>query len=164
MSLLNRRLVLLAGLAPLVGALSACGFTPAYGTGGSARALQNRVLVDAENSRNNYLLVRELEERFGRATSPTYGLALTIQTEERPLAIDPEGNTRRFNLLGSVDFALRDLRDGTVLTSGKVDNFTGYSATGTTVATLAAQTDAQDRLMNILAEEITTRLIAADIA
>lgn len=126
--------------------------------------MQNRVLVDAENSRNNYLLVRELEERLGRATSPTYGLALVITTQERPLAIDTEGNTRRFNLLGSVDYALRDLRDGAVVTSGKVDNFTGFSATGTTVATLAAQTDAQDRLMNILADQITTRLIAANIA
>jgi len=159
MSLLNRRTFVLAALAPL----TACGFTPAYGTGGAARNLQNRVLVDTENSRENYLLVRELEERLGRATAPTYGLALKINTQEQGLAIDREGNTRRFNLIGTVGYALRDLSTGAILTSGSVDNFTGYSATGTTVATLAAETDAQERLMNILADQITTRLFAADL-
>lgn len=159
MSLLNRRSILLAPLA-----LAACGFTPVYGPGGTGTALQNRVLVDIENSRENYLLVRELEERLGRANTPTYGLALTITTEEQGLAIDTAGNTRRFNLLGTVAYALRDLNTGQIVTSGTVKNFTGYSATGTTVATLAAETDAQERLMNILAQQITTRLFATDLS
>ena len=159
MSLLDRRTFVLAGLAPL----AACGFAPVYGSGGPARALQNRVLVDTENSRDNYLLVRNLEQRLGRATTPTYGLALTIKTQEQGLAIDRAGNTRRFNLLGTVDYALRNLTTGEVLTNGSVENFTGYSATGSTVATLAAETDAQERLMTIFADQITARLIAADI-
>ena len=51
--------------------------------------------------------------------------------------------------------------DGAVVTQGNVGGFTGYSATGSTVATTAARTDAQDRLMVILADQIVTRLIAA---
>lgn len=162
MSLLNRRSFLCGALAPL--ALSACGFTPVYSSGGTGRALQNKVLVKAENSRNNYLLVRELEERLGRANAPAYDLTLTITTEQQGLAIDRAGNTRRFNLLGKVDYVLTDLASGNVTTSGSVNSFTGYSATGTTVATLAAETDAQERLMNILADQITTRLHAAALA
>ena len=158
MSLLNRRSILLAPLA-----LAACGFTPVYGPKGNGSALQNRVLVETENNRNNYLLVRELEERLGRADTPAYGLALTITTEEQGLAIDRAGNTRRFNLLGKADYVLTNLTTGQVVTSGTAENFTGYSATGTTVATLAAETDAQERLMNILADQITTRLFAADL-
>jgi LPS-assembly lipoprotein len=50
------------------------------------------------------------------------------------------------------------------VTSGSVDNFTGYSATGTTVATLAAERDAQERLMTILADQIVTRLLTLDLA
>lgn len=155
---LNRRLMFLAPLA-----LVACGFQPVYGPGGTGTALQNRVLVDEPNDRYGYFLTREIEERLGRASIPAYGLALTITTEEEGLATDLEGNTRRFDLIGRVDYALRDLATGQIVTSGKVENFTGYSATGTTVATLAGEQDAQVRLMNILADQIVTRLFAADL-
>ena len=156
----SRRTALLTPLA----VLGACGFQPVYGPGGTGRALQGQVLVQEPDDRNGFLLVRELEERLGRAGSPAYDLGLTIATEEEGLAIDPAGNTRRFNLLGSVEYALTDVATGAVVTSGKVDNFVGYSATGTTVATLAAEEDAQERLMTILADQIVRRLYAADLA
>ena len=159
MSLLNRRHILLAPLA-----LAACGFQPVYGPGGTGRQLQNRVLVDEPDTRNGFLLTRALEERLGRANPADYGMSLTIRTQQDGLAIDAEGDTRRFNLLGSVDYALRNLDSGDVVVSGSVDNFTGYSATGSTVATLAAEQDAQERLMSILADQIVTRLFASDIA
>ncbi|QFT58499.1 hypothetical protein FIU94_06625 [Sulfitobacter sp. THAF37] len=158
MSLLDRRSLLLAPLA-----LAACGFEPVYGPGGSGSALRNRVLVDEPDDRNGYLLTREIEERLGRPGAARFGLAVTIATTEEGLAIDPAGNTTRFNLLGAVDFALRDLDNGQIVTSGRVENFTGYSATGTTVATLASAQDAQERLMRILAEQIIARLYAARI-
>lgn len=154
----NRRFMLLAPLA-----LAACGFQPVYGPGGNGTAMQNRVLVDEQHTREGYVLVREIEERLGRSNSPTYGLALNINTVEESLATDLEGNTRRFNLIGTVDYALRDMATGQIVTSGKVENFTGYSATGTTVATLAGEQDAQVRLMTILSDQIVTRLYAADL-
>ena len=159
MLLLNRRHILLAPLA-----LTACGFQPVYAPGGTGQQLQNRVLVDEPDARNGYLLTRALEERLGRADPADYGLSLNIRTQQDGLAIDAEGDTRRFNLLGQVEYALRNLGSGDVVVSGSVDNFTGYSATGSTVATLAAEQDAQQRLMNILADQIVTRLFATDIA
>ena len=143
--------------------LAACGFTPVYGPGGTGGALQNRVLVTAPEDRNSFVLTREIETRLGRANTPAYGLDVTITTSEERLAIDREGNTTRFNLVGVADYALRDTATGQIVTSGTVENFTGYSATGTTVATLAGEQDAQDRLMTILAEQIVTRLYAADL-
>lgn len=164
MSLLNRRKCLQGAAAlALVPALSACGFTPVYGPGGSGDLLNGRVRVAAPGDRDSYLLVRALEERLGRGNDPRFALDVTIATKEEGLAIDAEGNTRRFNLLGTADYILRDSRTGGVVTSGQVENFTGYSATGTTVATLAGEQDAQERLMTILAEQIVTRLLAADI-
>ncbi len=156
-----RRRFLLA--LPLL-ALAACGFEPVYGPGGAGTALQNRVLVDAPEDRFGYFLVRELEAELGRTTTPKWGLALTTTTSEDGLAIDSEGNTRRYNLLGTVSYALRDLTSGQIATSGKVESFTGYSATGTTVATRAAKLDAQERLMAILADLIVSRLYAADLS
>lgn len=158
MSLLNFRALIL--MLPL---LAACGFTPVYGPGGTGSALQNRVLVTAPEDRNSFVLTREIETRLGRANNPAYGLDVTITTTEERLAIDREGNTTRFNLVGVADYALRDTASGQIVTSGTVENFTGYSATGTTVATLAGEQDAQDRLMTILAEQIVTRLYAADL-
>jgi LPS-assembly lipoprotein len=107
--------------------------------------------------------VREVETRLGRAATPRWGLALTTTTTEDGLAIDSEGNTRRYNLLGTTSYALRDLDSGQIVTSGKVESFTGYSATGTTVATRAAELDAQERLMVILADLVVSRLYAADL-
>ena len=57
-------------------------------------------------------------------------------------------------------WALADLATGARLTGGRVDNFTSYSATGSTVASLAAEEDASLRLMRILADQIVARLLA----
>ena len=158
MLLPDRRFVLLAPLA-----LAACGFTPIYGPGGNGQTLQNRVLVDPPGSQDSYLLVRELEERLGRSSDPAFALSMIINTSEARLAIDSEGDTGRFNLIGVVQFSLRSLDSGQVVTSGTVENFVGYSATGTTVETLAGEQDAQKRLMNVIADQIVTRLYAADL-
>ena len=158
MLLPDRRFVLLAPLA-----LAACGFTPIYGPGGNGQTLQNRVLVDPPGSQDSYLLVRELEERLGRSSDPAFALSMIINTSEARLAIDREGDTGRFNLIGVVQFSLRSLDSGQVVTSGTVENFVGYSATGTTVETLAGEQDAQKCLMNVIADQIVTRLYAADL-
>ena len=141
-------------------ALAACGFTPVYGTNGSANVLLNSVLVVEPKTRDGYLLTKQLETRLGRAANPRFDLGLEITTSEEALNINTEGNIERFNLLGIASFTLRDTQTGQITTSGKVNSFTGYSATGTTVATQAAQHDAQKRLMVILADLIITNLIA----
>lgn len=158
MSLPSRRLVLLAPLA-----LAGCGFAPVYGPGGNGQILQDRVRVDPPDSQDSYLLVRELEERLGRGNDAAYALSFGINTSEARLAIDREGDTGRFNRVGVVDYSLRDLQTGQVVTSGTVENFVGYSATGTTVETLAGEQDAQKRLMIVMADQIVTRLYAADL-
>ncbi|EEB82988.1 secreted periplasmic protein [Roseobacter sp. GAI101] len=147
---------------PLI-ALAACGFQPVYGPGGNGAALQNSVQVDAPDDAFTYTLVREIETRLGQSNAPRFALAVNVVTREEGLAVDSADNTTRYNLIGSADFALRDLGTGQVETSGKVENFTGYSATGSTVATLAAERDAQIRLMTMLADQIVTRLYATSL-
>ncbi len=159
MSLPKRRLLLVL---PVL-LLAACGFQPVYGPGGTGTALKNSVQVDAPDDAFTYTLVREIETRLGRPNAPRYALALAVATHEEGLAIDAADNTTRYNLIGSADFALRNLGSGQIETSGKVENFTGYSATGSTVATLAAERDAQIRLMTMMADQIVTRLYAANL-
>lgn len=156
MSSFNRRFVLLG----LPAGLAACGFAPAYGPRGSAQRLQNAVLVDAPDSRPGYLLTRHIEERLGRGERQVYGLSYSISLSEDPIAISRTNVTTRYNLLGNVKYALRDLRSNAVVLSGQADSFTSYSASGTTVATQAAERDAEARLMVILADQILNRLTA----
>lgn len=140
-------------------ALPACGFTPAYAPGGPAAGLQNSIRIDDPTDKNAFDLVERLEERLGRPQAAPYRLAYVITTEPIGVGISPENAITRYNLTGSVEWSLTDAT-GTRITGGRVDNFTSYSATGSTVAGLAAEEDAAFRLMRILADQIVIRLIA----
>lgn len=155
MSSFDRRSLLILPLA-----LVACGFTPVYGPGGTGSALRGRVLVQEPDAPDDYILVRTLEDRLGRATAPAYDLGYTLTTETEGQAVTATGETTRYSLVGQVDYTLTDRASGTVVASGRVQNFTGYSATGSTVETLAGERDARERLMTILADQIVTRIYA----
>ena len=156
----NRRWLVLT--APV--ALAACGFTPVYGPGGAGAALYGKVLVRAPEDRGSYLLVQDLEQRLGRAANPVYELTYTMTTATEGQAVTAAGDITRVSLVGLVDYQLINSATRTVVTTGSVDNFTGYSTTGSTVEELAAQRDAQSRLMTILADEIVRRLYTLDLA
>ena len=157
MSCSDRRAVLaILAAAPL----AACGFEPAYAPGGPAAGLLGRVTVDPPDDRDAFDLVARLEDRLGRTQMPEFRLShrITVRTEAQ--AIAPDAAINRYQVKGTVDFALHDLASQEVLTSGTVAYFTAYSAFGTSVATVAAEADAHRRLMRILADQIVTRLIA----
>jgi len=159
MSLFNRRSLLALPLA-----LAACGFTPVYGPDGTGTKLRAQVLIQEPKSQEDYLLTRNLETRLGRSpNNARYVLEYKITTDQDGLAINESDDTTRFDIIGKATYSLQDTTTGSVVTSGEVENFTAYSATGTTVATLAAEQDALERLMVILANQITTRLYALDL-
>ena len=154
-AVLSRRLFLLAPLS-----LAACGFTPAYAPGGGADRLQGAIRVQDPDTKNAFDLVERLEERLGRPQDVRYDLAYTITTEAVGVGITTENEITRFNLKGVIDYTLTERATGTRVAGGRVQNFTAYSATGSTVAGLAAEEDAAYRLMRILADQIVARLIA----
>lgn len=153
MSLFDRRTFFLMPLA-----LAACGFEPTYGPGGQASALYGKIRVDAPDAVNTYLLVRRLEEQLGRSNDPTYRLSMVLATGTQGQAITAEGAITFYSVVGEVDYTLLDIATGAVVAKGQVDNFTGYSATGDTVETLAAQRNARERLMVILADQVARDL------
>jgi LPS-assembly lipoprotein len=153
---LPRRTILLAPLA-----LAACGFTPAFAPGGAATGLLGTVWVQDPSDKNGFDLVERLEERLGRPEDIRYDLAYTITTEAVGVGITTDNRITRYNLKGAVDYTLSERATGARVTGGRVQTFTAYSATGSTVAGLAAEEDAATRLMRILADQIVARLIAA---
>jgi LPS-assembly lipoprotein len=142
-------------------ALSGCGFAPAYGPTGTADQLLSQITVDAPANRDQQLLVQELENRLGRTGAGRYQLDYDLNYDEARMAVSADNTTTRFNVVGTVAYALRDNDHQEILTTGKVSSFTGYSATSSTVATLASERDARERLAVILADKIVAQLIAA---
>jgi LPS-assembly lipoprotein len=143
---------------PLV--LAACGFTPALAPDGPATGLTGAVWVQDPTDRNGFDLVERLEERLGRPEAVRYDLGYSITTQSIGVGITTENEISRFNLKGSVTYTLTDRATGARVAGGTVQSFTAYSATGSTVAVLAAEEDAATRLMRILADQIVARLMA----
>lgn len=152
---LSRRGVLLGALG-----LAGCGLTPVYGTQGTAAALRGAVAVTAPETVAGYRLRSRFIERLGPVSEARFQLTVTIAQTPTPATITTDGDTTRFNLIGAATWILSDLA-GTVLKDGTVETFTSYSATGSTVATQAVETDAAARLSVALADLIIARLIIA---
>ena len=123
------------------------------------RSLQGKIAFDTPETPDTYVLVRYLEERMGRSDAAAYGLSYSLSVREEGLAVTASQVIARQNVLGEMSFALRDLSDNTVVSSGKVSGMTGYSTTGSTVSTRAAQNDAHERLMIILADRMINQLL-----
>lgn len=155
MWLSDRRTFLIAAVA-----LAGCGFTPAYGPGGGASVLLGRVAPDAPATRDDFALTRRLSERLGPPQAAAYRLAYDITTNATGQAITPDNTTTRYALTGDVSYRLQDAGTDAVLLTGEVTSFTSWSASGSSVATRAAEEDAHARLMRVLADQIVTRLLA----
>lgn len=143
------------------GPLAACGFVPAYGPGGPAQGLDGKIRIDDPTTKNAFDLVGRLEERLGRASTPVWRLGYSISANQIGLGITSSNAITRYNVTGDVSYSLHLISTGQTLTSGRVRNFTSYSASGTVVSTAASERDAYERLMRMLADQIVTELIAS---
>lgn len=156
MSLPNRRTVLFAPLA-----LLGCGFSPAYGPGGVAEGLQGQIRVADPSDKLGFDLVARLEERLGLPNGPRFDLGYSIATNVQSLGLTLDNAITRYHQNGFVDWTLTERSSGQRVAGGRVQGFTAFSATGSTVAGLAAEQDAAYRLMRLLADQIVTRLLAS---
>lgn len=141
-------------------ALSACGLTPVYGPGGAGKRLFGQIRPRDPDTFEDFAFNRRLAERLGPDSGARFDLDYRISIGVVAQAITPEEVTSRYSLNGTADFALKD-QAGAVLVQGRVSSFTSYSTTGTTIATLAAEGDARQRLASMLADQVVTRLLAA---
>ncbi|WP_226624237.1 LPS assembly lipoprotein LptE [Alloyangia pacifica] len=143
-------------------ALAGCGFTPAYGPQGGGQKLLGQIAFVDPGSPDAYLYTRRIEERLGRAApGAPYRLDTSLKTETSGHGSLADGNTTRIRVIGTASFTLRDAVTNEALTSGDTSSFTGYSTTGSTAATQAAERDAEERLMIMLADRVIDRLLLA---
>ena len=156
MWLSSRRVFFLAALA-----LAGCGFEPVNGVSSKSQMLRNTVLVQAPTNRVEFELVRNLEVQLGQVTSKFYDLRYKLNVDEDIIIVSAAQEINRFSLVGVLEYSLVD-SGGVVLLSNTAKSFTGYSATGSTVATQRSKRDAYDRLMMILAKQVSNFLLTSD--
>lgn len=140
-------------------ALTGCEFTPVYGTGGQGTALDGNVAVAFASGNRGFALGQALQDRLGPPQDPAYRLSYSVSTSSERVAVTTAQSTNRFNLIGRSSFNLVRQSTGDSVVSGRVDGFSSYSASGTSVATQAAERDGYERLMVILADKIVAQLI-----
>ncbi|GAA4220058.1 hypothetical protein GCM10022290_13030 [Sagittula marina] len=153
---MTRRAAVLA----LIGSVAACGFTPVYGPQGGGTALVNAIDLPEPSDDSQYVFNRRFEERMGRGGGAApYRLTTRIQIDDQDIGATSAGSVTRVRLIGRVFFTLTDTATGEVVRDARTNAFTGYSTTGATVATSAAQRDAQERLMILLADQVIDDLV-----
>jgi LPS-assembly lipoprotein len=142
-------------------ALAGCDLVPVNGANTKFQLLRNTVLVQAPTNRVEFELVRNLEVQLGQAVSKLYDLQYKLSVYEDIVVVSAAQEINRFSLVGLLEYSLVD-SGGVVLLTETAKSFTGYSATGTTVATQRSKRDAYDRLMVILAKQVSNSLLILD--
>ena len=142
--------------------LSACNFTPVYGVNGSGTKLENRIAITAPTTKEAYLVTRQLETRLGRADPAPMTLSFSVSHSLVELGTTATGTATRLHRNGSLNFSLTNSATDQTIDSGSLTNFVGYSVTGNTATSLAAEHASVERLMNALADQLVDRLLLLD--
>ena len=153
---LSRRATLLGVLA-----LCGCGLAPVYGPQGGGGALRGTVAVGTPDSVEAFRLKGQLERRLGPPETALYDLDVSLAYSEESVGLSTGQEITRYTLLGRADYRLSRIDTGATVAAGEVSSFASYSATGTSVATRAADQDARERLAIILADRIVSELLIA---
>lgn len=146
------RRVALLGLLAFAG----CGFQPVYG---NHPALRGSFAFDTSDSVAGFRMRERLEQRLGAPDAPRFLLRVRQPGRSSPAAVTAQGETVRFNVIGGANWTVERLDNGQLVRIGNVESFTSYAATGSTVATQAAEEDAQARLSVALADMVVSRLL-----
>jgi LPS-assembly lipoprotein len=153
-------------LAVSVAGPAGCGFRPLYGDAGgaSARQLAQIEIVripDRTGQRLRNLLIDRLTPE-GQPARPDFRLAVTVTESVSELAVRKDESATRANLSLNATFDLTYIGGKEELThQGFASSINSYNRLTSDYATLAAEDDARERGLRMIAEEIRLRIAAA---
>ncbi len=144
--------------------LTACGFSPIYGSHGGkggpvAQALSN-VAIENIADRNGQMLRNKLIDRMysqGRPVSPTTHLKISVATSESAMGVQKDATTTRSQITITANFILTDMA-GKQLHTGKAHAVASYSKLDAQYGTVASQRNAQERALNEIGEQIVNNI------
>lgn len=149
----------IAGLALALLPLSACGFTPVYGSSAQLKDA-GPISIPAIKGRTGHFLRQELIRTVGQGLPGVKGEAeLEIRLAENieRLAFAPDQAASRSDYVGSATWVLR-APTGLPIASGGVVERASFNFADAAYADLAAQTAAQERLATLLARSIREQM------
>ncbi len=145
--------------------LSACGFSPIYGTKGKGSAsvsssLNNVQINNIQGERGQFLRNKLIDRLYfkSRPTTPEAQLNIYLTSFENKSGIQKDATATRSQLRMTANFTLRSIDNKEELFKGQASTVASYSKLDAQYGTLATQQDAYKRALIELSEQITNRL------
>jgi LPS-assembly lipoprotein len=155
---MRQALVLLAGASAL---LAGCTLRPLYAGGarGEVATSLRSVAVAPIPGRAGYLIRGALVQRLGGATeAPRYRLEIELDDRITGFGIRLDDAVTRERRTLRARYRLVDARVGTVLLDATAGSDAGIDVVGSEYATVAAEQTALERLAQVVAEQIVSRV------
>ncbi|MDB5704335.1 MAG: hypothetical protein JWN66_1451 [Sphingomonas bacterium] len=153
-----KRALLLAALAL---SLSGCGLHPLYSGGGSGAVATTltRIEVGPIEGKAGWLMTNALHDRLaaGGAT-PLYRLEVKLDDQIIGLGVRSDDSVSRERRTLRARYQLIDLAKGTVLLDATAGSDAGLDVVNSEYATIAAENSALERLSEIVADQIVSRV------
>ncbi len=141
--------------------LSGCGLHPLYSGGGSGAVATTltRIEVGPIEGKSGWLMTNALHDRLsaGGAT-PLYRLEVKLDDQIIGLGVRSDDSVSRERRTLRARYQLIDLANGTVLLDATAGSDAGIDVVNSEYATIAAENTALERLSDIVADQIVSRV------
>ena len=141
--------------------LTACGFSPIYGSHkdkGPVSEVLSTVAIDSIPDSNGQFLRNKLMDRFyfhGRPTQPQTRLTVTLRATELDFGIQKDATASRSQLNLWADYVLRD-NEGKELLKRTAHSVASYNKINAQYGQVATQRNAYERTLTEVSEQITS--------
>lgn len=143
-------------------ALSGCGLRPMYagGADGDVAAMLRQVSVDPIPGRDGWLMYNKLKDRLGESgdAPASYRLVVTLDDQIIGLGIRGDRATTRERRTLRARYQLIRLETGEVVLDATAGSDAGIDVVSSEYATVAAEQTAVERLSDVVADDIVSRL------
>jgi LPS-assembly lipoprotein len=142
-------------------ALSACGLEPMYGGGSSGTVATGlgSIQVSAIPERSGWLVRNALVDRLGgESGNPSYRLEVELDDSITAFGIRGDAAVTRERRTLRARYRLVDLGTGEVVLDATAGSDAGIDVVSSEYATVAAEQTAQERLAQVIADQMVSRL------
>lgn len=143
--------------------VTACGFTPMYGSGGDNKKALSQVELGLIPDESGVYLRNSLIDRFyedGYPSSPTYKLSIEkIFERERDLDITIESEATRKQILLRTVINMTDNQTGATVLNRTLSATTSYNVLGSQFTTRISEKDAREAALDDLARQIESQVV-----
>jgi len=140
--------------------LAGCGFEPLHGQRGAAAALPP-IRIEPIPERSGQILRNYLLDRVasrGEGGAQAYTLAVRLFEPRQVLALRRDDVISRMGYSAVASYELRDVA-GKRVAVGNATYSTDYEITNSEFATLAAQQNARERVLELVADDIRNQIV-----